>query len=143
MTGFLLVTERVALALWVGGLWAVGLMVAPVLFAQIPDRALAGTIAGNLFMLTALLGLVCGSILLLAGILRTGRFDWRTWVTVLMLLLVAAGQFVLAPLIAELRGDGLADSAQFAWLHGLASLLFLLTAGLGLLLVAAGRRRAS
>ncbi|MDX1696976.1 MAG: DUF4149 domain-containing protein, partial [Thiohalobacterales bacterium] len=80
MTGFLLVTERIALALWVGGLWAVGLMVAPVLFAQIPDRALAGTIAGNLFMLTALLGLVCGSILLLAGILRTGRFDWRTWV---------------------------------------------------------------
>lgn len=141
MNRLLLITERIALALWVGGLWAVGLMVAPVLFAQLADRAQAGTIAGNLFMLTALLGLVCGSILLLAGILRTGRFDWRAWVTVMMLLLVAAGQFVLAPIIGDMRSQGLADSDQFAWMHGLASVLFLLTAGLGLLLVAAGRAR--
>ena len=141
MNKLLLMTERIALALWVGGLWAVGLMVAPVLFAQLADRAQAGMIAGNLFMLTALLGLVCGSLLLLGGILRTGRFDWRAWVTVMMLMLVAAGQFVLAPIIGDMRDQGLADSDQFAWMHGLASMLFLLTAGLGLLLVAAGRAR--
>ena len=130
------------LTLWVGSLWAVGLMVAPVLFAQLDDRTLAGTLAGNLFTLTALLGLVCGSILLIASLLRTARYDWRAWVTTAMLLLVAAGQFLLVPMIGELRGQGLADSAEFARLHGLASLLFMLTAVLGLLLAAAGRAKA-
>ncbi len=130
------------LTLWVGSLWAVGAMVAPVLFTQLDDRALAGSLAGNLFTLTALLGLVCGSILLIASLLRTARYDWRAWVTTAMLLLVAAGQFLLAPMIGDLRGEGLADSAEFARLHGLASLLFMLTAGLGLLLVAAGRAQA-
>lgn len=137
----LLITERMMLTLWVGSLWAVGAMVAPVLFTQLDDRALAGSLAGNLFTLTALLGLVCGSILLIASLLRTARYDWRAWVTTAMLLLVAAGQFLLAPMIGDLRGEGLADSAEFARLHGLASLLFMLTAGLGLLLVAAGRAR--
>lgn len=135
----LLITERIMLTLWVGSLWAVGAMVAPVLFTQLDDRALAGSLAGQLFTLTALLGLVCGSILLIASLLRTARYDWRAWVTTAMLLLVAAGQFLLAPMIGDLRGEGLADSAEFARLHGLASLLFMLTAGLGLLLVAAGR----
>lgn len=138
----LLVTERIMLTLWVGSLWVVGLMVAPVLFTQLDDRALAGTLAGYLFTLTALLGLVCGSILLIASLLRTARYDWRAWVTTAMLLLVAAGQFLLVPMIGELRGQGLADSAEFARLHGLASLLFMLTAVLGLLLAAAGRPRA-
>lgn len=138
----LLITERMMLTLWVGSLWAVGAMVAPVLFTQLDDRALAGSLAGNLFTLTALLGLVCGSILLIASLLRTARYDWRAWVTTAMLLLVAAGQFLLAPMIGDLRDEGLVDSAEFARLHGLASLLFLLTAGLGLLLVAAGRAQA-
>jgi hypothetical protein len=138
----LLITERMMLTLWVGSLWAVGLMVAPVLFTQLDDRALAGSLAGNLFTLTALLGLVCGSILLIASLLRTARYDWRAWVTTAMLLVVAAGQFLLAPMIGELRGQGMADSAEFARLHGLASLLFMLTAVLGLLLVAAGRAQA-
>ncbi|MGH8809748.1 MAG: DUF4149 domain-containing protein, partial [Noviherbaspirillum sp.] len=35
--------------LWVGSLWAVGYLVAPTLFATLPDSVLAGTIAGRLF----------------------------------------------------------------------------------------------
>jgi len=136
-----LVVERITLTLWVGSLWAVGLMVAPLLFVQLDSRALAGSVAGQLFTITALLGLVCGSLLLLAMILRTGRYGWRGWVVTAMLLLVAAGQFVVAPMIGDLRSQGLADSADFARLHGLASVLFMVTAGLGLLLVAAGTAR--
>lgn len=127
------------LTAWVGILWAVGLVVTPLLFVQLDDRAVAGSIAGNLFTLTALIGLVCGSVLLIVHITRTGRYNWRAWVITAMLLLVAAGQFVLAPMIGELRSQGLVDSGQFAGLHALASALFLLTCGLGLLLVAAGR----
>ena len=130
------------LTLWVGSLWTVGFMVAPLLFIQLDDRALAGTLAGKLFTLTALVGLVCGSILLIAALLRTRRYDWRAWVTTAMLLLVALGQFVLAPMIGDLRDQGLADGTEFARLHGAASVLFMLTAALGLLLVAVGRMRA-
>jgi len=137
----LLVIERLVLALWVGGLCAVGSMVAPVLFATLDDRALAGSIAGKLFTLTALLGLACGSILLIAMIVRTGRYDWRAWLVTAMLVLVAGGQFILAPLINNLRMRGLTDHADFSMLHGFAGLVFLLTALLGLVLVAAGRAR--
>jgi hypothetical protein len=137
----LLVIERLMLTLWVGSLCAVGSMVAPVLFATLEDRALAGSIAGKLFTLTALLGLVCGSILLIAMIVRSGRYDWRAWLVTAMLVLVAGGQFILAPLINNLRMRGLTDHADFSMLHGLAGLLFLLTAVLGLVLVAAGRAR--
>jgi hypothetical protein len=55
-----------------------------------------------------------------------------------MLLLVVIGQFVLAPMVAELRVQGLTDTPRFGQLHGLASVLFLITSVLGLVLVAAG-----
>jgi hypothetical protein len=130
--------ERVLLTLWAGSLWVTGFMVAPVLFASLDDRALAGSIAGELFGLTAWLGLGCGLALLVAAYVRGGRGGWRLWVMVIMLLLVAAGQFVLAPMIADLRAAGQSGTPRFGQLHGVASLLFLGTAMLGLGLVAAG-----
>jgi len=130
--------ERVLLTLWAGSLWVTGFMVAPVLFASLDDRALAGSIAGELFGLTAWLGLGCGLALLVAAYVRGGRGGWRLWVMVIMLLLVAAGQFVLAPMIADLRAAGQSGTPRFGQLHGVASLLFLATAVLGLGLVAAG-----
>ena len=47
------VGERVLLTLWVGGLWAIGYMVAPALFATLEDRALAGNLAGLMFEIIA------------------------------------------------------------------------------------------
>jgi len=130
--------ERILLTLWVGSLWVSGFMVAPLLFASLDDRALAGSIAGELFTLTAWLGLGCGSALLVLGRACAGRTGWRLRVMVIMLLLVASGQFLLAPMIAGLRAAGLSGSPRFGLLHGIASLLFLVTAALGLGLVAAG-----
>ena len=132
------VIERLLLTLWVGSLCTVGSMVVPVLFATL-DRTLAGSIAGKLFTLTAMLGLACGSILLIAMIVRSGRYDWRAWLVTAMLMLVAGGQFILAPLINDLHMRGMTDHADFSMLHSLAGLLFVLTAVLGLVLVAAGR----
>ena len=57
-----------------------------------------------------------------------------------MLLLVVVGQFVITPMVADLRVQGLTDSPRFGQLHGLASILFIATSVLGLVLVAAGRR---
>jgi len=142
VTGKLLpAAERILLTLWVGSLWAAGFIVAPLLFTELDDRALAGTIAGSLFAITAYIGVLCGSLLLLLNGASFRRINWRAVVILSMLLLVTVGQFVIAPMVAELRVQGLTDSPRFGQLHGLASVLFLLTSVLGLVLVAAGQRR--
>ena len=45
------------LTLWVGGLWAIGYLVAPTLFATLADRQLAAMLAGKLFILIGWVGL--------------------------------------------------------------------------------------
>ena len=53
-----------AAALWVGGMWFAGYVVAPVLF-NLLDKQSAGNIAGQIFTVTSYIGLFCGSVLLL------------------------------------------------------------------------------
>ena len=135
--------ERILLTLWVGSLWVVGFVVAPVLFAELDDRALAGSTAGSLFTLTSYIGLVCGSLLLVFNGVSFRRSNWRAVVIVCMLLLVVIGQFVITPMVADLRVQGLTDTPRFGQLHGLASVLFIITSVLGLVLVAAGDKNRS
>ena len=132
--------ERILLTLWVGALWVTGFMVAPLLFAELDNRALAGSVAGSLFTLTSYLGLLCGVLLLVINGLTVRAANWRAVVIVIMLLLVVIGQFVITPMVADLRVQGLTHSARFGQLHGIASVLFLITSVLGLVLVAAGQR---
>jgi hypothetical protein len=132
--------ERIMLTLWVGALWVTGFMVAPLLFAELDDRALAGSVAGSLFTVTSYLGLLCGASLLLINGLTVRTANWRAVVMVIMLLLVVIGQFVITPMVADLRLQGLTDSARFGQLHGIASVLFIMTSVLGLVLVAAGQK---
>lgn len=134
-------TGRVLLTLWAGSLWVTGFMVAPLLFTQLDDRALAGTLAGKLFAMTAVIGLLCGVVLLVFELVRRARSRWRIGVLVAMLLMVAAGHFGISPAIAELRAAGEVESVHFARLHGAASILFALTALLALVLVIAGPKR--
>ena len=60
----LLAGERILLTLWVGGLWTIGYIVAPALFANLEDRALAGTLAGVMFEIVAYVGMFCAVLLL-------------------------------------------------------------------------------
>jgi hypothetical protein len=139
----LLIGERIILTLWVGGLWTVGYLVAPALFANLDDRALAGSLAATLFEIIAWFGLASAFLLLIINQIHFAdqRLNWRMLVLVTMLLLVAAGQFVLAPLMGDLRAAGDADSAAFARLHGLASVIYLVNSLLGLVLVIAQNPR--
>ena len=135
----LAIGERIVLTLWVGGLWAIGYMVAPALFANLEDRALAGTLAGVMFEIIAWIGLASGAFLLVVNQLdyRAQRINWRMLVLLIMLALVAVGQFVLTPMIGELRAAGEAGSPAFGRLHGIASVAYLVTSLLGLALVIA------
>lgn len=140
--------DRVALTLWVGGLWVVGYLVAPTLFAALTDRALAGELAGRLFTLMSWVGLGSGGLLLLIQLLPgSGARRGSLAVIVLMLLITVVGQFGLLPAIAELKElapgaihPGHPGYASFAWLHGISSTLFLINSLLGLLLVVYPRR---
>lgn len=135
----MLAGERILLTLWVGGLWTVGYVVAPALFANLDDRALAGTLAGVMFGIMAWIGILCSVLLLVSNQLRSPRqrFNWRALVLLAMLVLTLVGQFVLAPMIAGLREAGASGTTEFARMHGLAAALYLLTSVLGLALVAA------
>lgn len=131
-----------AITLWVGSLFAIGYLAAPVLFAQLGDRMLAGNLAGAMFTWVAWLGLACGTYLLLY--LLAGR-GWRVvksgpfWVVLIMVLLTIAGHFGVQPILAQLKADALPrqvmESAlrdRFATWHGISSGLYLMQSLLGL-----------
>lgn len=133
--------ERMLLSLWVGALWAIGYLAVPTLFAALPDRALAGELAGRMFTGVSLLGLGCGTALL-GSFWMQGVKPWqerRVRLLLVMLLLVVIGEFVLQPQMAALKVVGLTEgsgaAAQFAVLHGIAALLYLANSLVGLVLL--------
>jgi uncharacterized membrane protein YGL010W len=135
------VSERILLTLWIGGLWVIGFVVAPTLFGKIPDTGIAGTVAGSLFTSISRIGLLCGSgLLILAWLQQTcGERRRELLVIALMFALILAGEFVLAPMIGELRAAGQVGSERFGQLHGLATILYGINCLLGLVLVAIRR----
>lgn len=145
MRGFAAALQSMTAALWVGGMWAIGFIVAPVLFSTLPDRAMAGLLAGKLFSLIAWIGMACATYLLLyrlvrdgAGALRRGLF----WIVLLMLVLTVAGEFAVQPVLAALKEQALPRQVmesvlrdRFALWHGVASGLYVIQSVLGVALV--------
>ncbi len=136
--------ERFLLTVWVGGMWTVGYIVAPVLFHML-DRLQAGTVAGQLFSILSYVGLVSGGLLLISLLLDTGKelfLHWRGPVLVVMLLVICVGQFILQPQMVALREAGLTGNNFHAFmrLHGFSQILFLIASLGGLALVLFGLR---
>ncbi|MGB7502273.1 MAG: DUF4149 domain-containing protein [Azonexus sp.] len=135
----------IAITLWVGGLWAIGYIVAPVLFSNLGDRQLAGMVAGKLFALIGWIGLGSAAYLLLFLLVRQGGQIFKGavfWLVLSMVLLVAASQFGIQPLMAQLKADALPREVmasvlrdRFAAWHGISSILYLVQSLLGLWLV--------
>lgn len=121
--------------LWVGGIWAIGYLAVPLLFQNLPDRQLAGMIAGKMFTGMAFVGLGCGLYLLAFQLRQFGRLVWKQrpfLVAMAMLILLLIGQFAIQPIMAELKLQALpldvmqsAMASQFRALHGVASILYL------------------
>lgn len=135
----------VAITLWVGGLWAIGYIAAPVLFSSMGDRQLAGMVAGKLFSLIGWVGLGSAAYLLIFLVARCRGQAFRRavfWLVLLMALLAAVSQFWIQPLMAQLKADALPREVmesvlrdRFAAWHGVSSILYLMQSGLGLWLV--------
>ena len=135
----------ITLTLWIGGLWAIGYMAAPVLFATLESRQMAGLVAGKLFELIGWVGLASFSYLFVflctrwgARVIKQGVF----WLLLMMVLMTAASQFGIQPLMAQLKADALPREVmesvlrdRFATWHGISSILYLMQSMLGLWVV--------
>ncbi len=152
MRGIAGALESIALTLWVGGMWAIGFVAAPVLFARLPDRIIAGWLAGTLFTVIAYVGIVCAVYLLLSRLMRHGAGSLRQaafWIILLMLVLTVAGEFAVQPILHGLKTRALSHDVmesvfrdRFNTWHGVASTLYVIQGLLGAgLVVLAGRGR--
>ncbi len=135
-------TRLLIATLWVGSGWTIGYLVAPTLFATLPDSMQAGGIAGSLFRVEAWLTVACALalLMLLAAARRNGE-GVRTQVTLVaaMLACTLVGYFGLQPFMAVLReaAGGMSGDikTRFGLLHGVASLLHLAQSLLGVALI--------
>jgi hypothetical protein len=135
----------VALVLWIGGIWAIGYVAAPVLFANLGDKQLAGMLAGKLFALMAWIAIMSASYLLTYRLVRDGAVALKTlffWAVALMLALTLAGHFGIQPIMQSLKDQAMPHAVmqsvfadRFARWHGVSSILYLIQSTLGLLLI--------
>jgi Domain of unknown function (DUF4149) len=120
-------------------------MVAPTLFHVLPDRVLAGGLAGKLFTLMAYAGIACALYLLIFRLARFGAACFRQgefWIIIFMSGLVVAGEFGVQPILASLKDQALPREVMesvfrdrfLAW-HGIASVLYVIESVLGAVLV--------
>lgn len=133
------------LTLWVGGMWLLGYVVVPTLFKALPDRMLAGKVAGELFTLHAFIGIGCALYLMLYLLLGHRRSALRSrafLVTATILVLVLIGEFVLQPILADLKVQAAPldvmtsqFASQFKTWHAVSGTLFLVQSLLGIALV--------
>ncbi len=152
MPRILAALHDIAIALWAGGLWVSGYLVAPLLFRNAPDRVVAGNLAGSIFTAMAFIGIGCAVYLLAYRLGRTGLVAMKQgvfWIVVVMAALAVAGQFGIQPILAGLEELALPREVmesvfrdRFATWHGVASILYVIESLLAIGLVLMGGRSA-
>ena len=102
--------HSMALALWVGGIVAIGVLVAPVAFSEAPSRAIAGRIVGRSLLRFDRVVLVCIVALILTSVLLVRWYGrWSPWYAIeyaciaMMTGSALFSMFVLTPRMRRLR----------------------------------------
>ena len=136
----------VLLVAWVGGLWAIGYIAAPSLFAHLADKELAGNLAGNLFKWIAYVGMTAGAYLLIYRLGQDGLTALKGgffWAVLAMLALTLAQRYGFQPVMQSLKEQALpravmesAFRSRFVAWHGISSIVYLMQSLIGLWLVA-------
>jgi hypothetical protein len=140
----------ISVTLWVGGLWAIGYLAAPVLFSALADKTMAGMVAGKMFTIVAFIGMACGFYLLIHRLASYGSAALKQgffWAALVMLLLAIAAHFGIQPIMEGLKEQALPKGVmesmfrdRFTRWHGISSIVYLVQSVLGLVLVLAPRR---
>lgn len=69
--------QLLLLGVWVGGMAGFGALMAPVLFATVPSRQLAGNVAGQVIAALSWLGVAVPVLVIVLHLLARRRWDWR------------------------------------------------------------------
>jgi hypothetical protein len=128
--------------LWAGSLWTVCGIVAPQLFATLPERKLAGQMAARLFHIETWLGVVIAIVLIALFSARkvSGTRKTILWLILLTAAAPLASELLLGPLMEAARQAN--DMARFGLLHGVSAVLFLIACLSALALVWKTRQQA-
>jgi hypothetical protein len=119
---------------WTGAVLAIALIAAPAAFAVLPDRALAGAVAAQLFKVEAYGSVVLAAALWLVlrpsvGAGPAGRAPWPAWTALLVVLIATIlGYFGLADAMQAAKAQYGSASPQYLRLHGLSMALYALKA---------------
>jgi hypothetical protein len=110
--------------LWAGSLWTVCGIVAPQLFATLPERRLAGQMAARLFHVETWLGVVVAILLIAVLIARKAFASSKAtlWLILLTATAPLASELILGPMMDVARAAN--DMARFGLLHGVSAVLF-------------------
>lgn len=133
---------------WIGSLWCIGLLVAPLLFSTLP-RITAAMVAGRGFEVMAWVGIVSAVILFLSYLLEYGGKAFKylpchlVW---LMLLCVLVNYVAITPVIEELKRHINENNAgslgqEFGLWHAASSIIYYIQCVLGGFLVWREARR--
>jgi uncharacterized membrane protein len=126
--------HTMALALWVGGIVAIGAIVAPVAFRESPDRMLAGRVVGLSLQRFDRLVIVCIVSLLATSVLMAQWYGrWSPWYAIqyacilMMSISALVSILVLSPRMRRMRhaleqGAGAQERADFDRLHQAATM---------------------
>jgi hypothetical protein len=141
--------RRLVAALWAGSLWAVGYLVAPTLFASV-NSTLAGAMVGRLLRSEAWLSIACAAVMLVllrfAPELDARRRRLLDLLVLGMLACTLAVYLGIQPMMAQLREAagpggvrGSPQWTQFAILHGISQLVYVIESVLAAVLVIKNR----
>jgi hypothetical protein len=131
---------------WAGSLWTIGYLVAPTLFATLHDSALAGTIVGGLLKNEAWVSIICAAILfVLVSTARSLDTVQKRRLNIVIGVMVACALAIylgVQPAMAALKEAAGAmpmrqspQWTQFAVLHGVSQLLYVVESVLAAVLV--------
>jgi hypothetical protein len=145
----LVALREIALVLWVGSLLTAGGLVAPLLFQALPDRRLAGDVAGRLFETTTWVGFAAAAVVLVVQARRglprpLGRIGMAC--AAAMVLVAAVGHFAVRPVLIDLRAQAAGQpvmatelAVPFRRWHAVSGSLYLAAVLLGIGVVVAPR----
>lgn len=138
------IIQRLAIALWVGGVGIFTFVVTPILFKSF-GRDMAGRIVGEVFPSYFRWGLGCGAVALITLLVLRGRnFMPALVIILLMLALTSFSAFYIEPHLAQLKKEIPSFEAtpkdhplrrEFSRLHGISAISNLSVFGGGVLLV--------
>ncbi len=120
-------------ALWAGALWMTGLA-AFLLFDSLPDRQLAGNLAGKLFTAVSYIGILSACYLLIHCLVNNGKRAIKQsffWIVLSMLLLALVGHFGIQMILQNLKTQALplevmqsTFASQFKIWHAVAGMVY-------------------